>query len=209
MANTIQDEIYRSFLEAAQQQTADMKQAGQSLADLIAQADQTRQDRARQTPASPPASNGSSSAGKASSGSQSSGESSVLSEVFGVFKSGLGLSPLVKGVLSLFGGSDDKPATEPLTKYALPAAIAFQGAEVGGRMMNADYDQSGMTRGYGTTAAPTAATGGTSVMPTPQITVNVSAMDARSFLDRSSDIAAAVREAMLNLNSINDVVSEL
>jgi hypothetical protein len=34
-------------------------------------------------------------------------------------------------------------------------------------------------------------------------------MDARSFLDRSGDIAAAVREAMLNSNSINDVVSEL
>jgi ribosomal protein L30/L7E len=34
-------------------------------------------------------------------------------------------------------------------------------------------------------------------------------MDARSFLDRSADIAAAVRYAMLNLNSINDVVSDL
>ena len=43
----------------------------------------------------------------------------------------------------------------------------------------------------------------------PQITVNVQAMDARSFLDRSSDIAAAVRDAMLNLNSINDVVNDL
>ena len=45
--------------------------------------------------------------------------------------------------------------------------------------------------------------------PAPQITVNVQAMDARSFLDRSSDIAAAVRDAMLNLNSINDVVNDL
>jgi hypothetical protein len=37
----------------------------------------------------------------------------------------------------------------------------------------------------------------------------VQAMDARSFLDRSGDIAAAVRDAMLNMNSINDVVNEL
>jgi hypothetical protein len=37
----------------------------------------------------------------------------------------------------------------------------------------------------------------------------VQAMDARSFLDRSNDIAAAVRDAMLNMNSINDVVNEL
>ena len=43
----------------------------------------------------------------------------------------------------------------------------------------------------------------------PQITVNVQAMDARSFMDRSNDIALAVRDAMLNLNSINDVVNEL
>jgi len=37
----------------------------------------------------------------------------------------------------------------------------------------------------------------------------VQAMDARSFLDHSSEIAAAVRTAMLNLNSINDVVNDL
>jgi hypothetical protein len=50
--------------------------------------------------------------------------------------------------------------------------------------------------------------------PTPnrgpmQVTVNVQAMDSRSFLDRSGDIAAAVREAMLNMHSINDVVNDL
>jgi len=39
--------------------------------------------------------------------------------------------------------------------------------------------------------------------------VNVQAMDARSFLDRSNDIALAVRDAMLNLNAINDVVNDL
>jgi uncharacterized protein YggE len=44
---------------------------------------------------------------------------------------------------------------------------------------------------------------------TPQITVNVQAMDARSFMDRSNDIALAVRDAMLNMNAINDVVNEL
>jgi hypothetical protein len=34
-------------------------------------------------------------------------------------------------------------------------------------------------------------------------------MDSRSFLDRSSDIATAVRQAILNSHSINDVLSEL
>jgi len=34
-------------------------------------------------------------------------------------------------------------------------------------------------------------------------------MDSQSFMDHSADIAAAVRNAMLNLNSINDVVNDL
>jgi hypothetical protein len=43
----------------------------------------------------------------------------------------------------------------------------------------------------------------------PQVIVNVSAMDSQSFMDRSADIASAVREAMLNLHPINDVVANL
>ena len=42
-----------------------------------------------------------------------------------------------------------------------------------------------------------------------QITVQVQAMDSQSFLDHSDDIAQAVRQAMLNMNSINDVVTNL
>jgi hypothetical protein len=34
-------------------------------------------------------------------------------------------------------------------------------------------------------------------------------MDSRSFLDHSDDIARAVRDAMLNMHALNDVVSEL
>jgi hypothetical protein len=43
----------------------------------------------------------------------------------------------------------------------------------------------------------------------PQITVNVNAMDSQSFMDHSTDIANAVREAMLNMHPINDVVASL
>jgi hypothetical protein len=42
-----------------------------------------------------------------------------------------------------------------------------------------------------------------------QITVQVQAMDSRSFLDHSEDIAQAVRQAMLNSHGINDVITEL
>jgi hypothetical protein len=43
----------------------------------------------------------------------------------------------------------------------------------------------------------------------PQITVHVQAMDSRSFMDHSHDIASAVREAVLNIHSLNDVISDL
>jgi hypothetical protein len=213
MANTVQDEIYRSFLEASQQQATQVTAASQSLADLIVRADQVRQDMAQQTAGAPNTVR--SSASRTNSTSQSSSGSGVLSSVLGVFEDGL--SPIAKGILSLFGGEDDTPAPAPLVKYALPPSISFEGAEVGGQLVNADYDQAGVARAY---AAPLASTiqtapasnpivGSSVTAQTPQITVNVSAMDARSFMDRSSDIAAAVRDAMLNLNSINDVVSEL
>ena len=43
----------------------------------------------------------------------------------------------------------------------------------------------------------------------PQVTVNISAMDSQSFLDRSADIASAVREAVLNLHPLNSVLADL
>ena len=112
---------------------------------------------------------------------------------------------MISGLVSLFGGGD-AAAPAPLVKYAMPAAIDFQAAESGGRITDLDYDQMGMARG-----SSDAANGGTSATANgaPQITVNVQAMDARSFLDRSNDIALAVRDAMLNMNAINDVVNEL
>ena len=160
-----------------------------------------------------------------------------------VLKSGLGMVPLIGGLLGLFGGNDS-PAAPALTKYAMPASIAFEGADTGSGIGGIDYDQMGLPRvsGAGGSGAAQngfswpagsggvrsagltsfAGGGGSGVGPAignsggniggnapPQITVNVQAMDARSFLDRSSDIAAAVREAMLNMHSINDVVNEL
>jgi hypothetical protein len=108
--------------------------------------------------------------------------------------------PLVSGLLALFGGGGSPAPPAPLVKYVLPAPISFQAAETESGVSNADYDQMGMPRAYGGDGANRAA---------PQITVNVQAMDARSFLDHSNEIARAVRDAMLNLNAINDVVNDL
>lgn len=121
-----------------------------------------------------------------------------------VFRSGLGMAPLVSGLLSLFGGGS-APAAPALTKFAMPEQIGFEGVETAGGIAAGDYDQMGMARAYQANAASSPA----QATQPAQITVNVQAMDARSFLDRSGEIAQAVREAMLNSNAINDVVNEL
>jgi hypothetical protein len=48
-----------------------------------------------------------------------------------------------------------------------------------------------------------------SASATPQVTIQVNAMDSQSFLDHSDDIAMAVKQAILNSSSLNDVISDL
>ena len=112
---------------------------------------------------------------------------------------GLGiLSPVVSGLLSLFGVGGANSAPTALPFYAAPPNVQISEA----------------LRTTAPAAAPASGAGrniaaSSSAASAPQITVNVSAMDSQSFMDRSSDIASAVREAMLNLHPINDVVASL
>lgn len=119
------------------------------------------------------------------------------------FGSGLGLSPLLSGLIRLFTGGSAPQAPPPLTKFSLPPSISFNAANVpgdqSGGIAGADYDQFGLPRAAGSRSGPAL----------PPITINVAAMDSRSFLDRSTEIAQAVREAMLNMHALNDVVSDL
>jgi hypothetical protein len=199
MTSTTQDELFKTFLEVSGKQASNLNEAATSLAGVVVQISKTQSG---QTLA-------------AATGGGSGGVGSTIESIATtVLKSGFGMVPLVGELLGLFGGGGSAPPPPALVKYAMPAKLNFEGAETASGMGNADYDQTGMPRAY--TTAPTkrdggASSGGTtsSGNPAPQITVNVQAMDARSFLDRSSDIAAAVRDAMLNLNSINDVVNDL
>ena len=125
----------------------------------------------------------------------------------------MGIVPLVTGLIGLFsGGGSNTP--EPLVKYAMPEKLNFQGADTATGISDIDYDQMGMPRSYGAVSPQSTTSGNASVArgatsTAPQIQVIVQAMDAHSFLDRSNDIAQAVRSAMLNLSSLNDVVSDL
>lgn len=135
--------------------------------------------------------------GAAAGATQSgSGSGSVLDDVL---KSGFGLMPVVSGIMSLFGGGSSTPP--PLVDYQMPDTIDYQAADVNGQIVGGDSDQSGGARAYGSGPAVESAGAG--------VNVTVQAMDAQSFMDRSSDIAAAVRNAMLNLSPINDVVNEM
>jgi hypothetical protein len=135
----------------------------------------------------------------ASTSSKSGGTStagSVGNTLLDVLGLGSGLSPLISGLVSLFGGSGGGQTTT-VTPYIQPLpvnlAAGFTGSAAGG-VSGVDYGEGGQPRQ--TTAAGAQ----------QQITVQVQAMDSQSFLDRSNDIAAAVRKAMLETSTLNDVL---
>jgi hypothetical protein len=137
----------------------------------------------------------------ANTGAKSGGTStagSVGNTLLDVLGLGSGLSPLISGLVSLFG-SGGGGQTTAVTPYIQPLAVnlqaGFTGSAAGGAS-GVDYGEGGQPRQ--TTAASA-----------QQITVRVQAMDSQSFLDRSNDIAAAVRKAMLETSALNDVIREV
>jgi len=140
---------------------------------------------------------------RASSRSAENGRSSsgsVATTLLDVFGAGLGLSPLISGITSLLSGGgsgNNSAAPDPLVKFTLPPSIQVNAgmSERGGAAFAVDHPQGGLPR-----PVP--------VSSPSQITVQVQAMDSKSFLDHSADIAMAVRQAMLESSVLNDVVRE-
>ena len=130
----------------------------------------------------------------------SSGAADTIGKVASTLTGSLlgGVSPILSGLMSLFGGGESSTPT-PLTTYIPPPSLQFQAANgPGATIQGSDYGQSGAPRPMSSTS-----------QTVPQITVQVQAMDSRSFIDHSHDIATAVREAVLNMHSLNDVISDL
>ncbi len=170
---------------------------------------------------------------RGSQSASSGGGGNALESLAGsLFGGALGLVPLVSSVVGLFGGKSTQAPV--LQKYEMPSPISFEAASTGSGLSNSDYGQMGLPRVYdssdtgassgegvtsatqsastaqtASSASGTGSNSGESASGTPQISVNVQAMDAQSFMSYSGEIAKAVRDAMLNLSSINDVVSEL
>lgn len=134
-------------------------------------------------------------------GGGSSAAAEIAKTAYRFLGGGLGLSPLLSGLIGLFRRGQAE-APPPLIPYTAPESIQFQGAIASSQypaVSSLDYGQDGLPR--------VVQTGGPSYYP--QVTVQVQAIDSRSFLDHSHEIARAVREAMLNAHALNDVVSEL
>jgi len=135
--------------------------------------------------------------------SKTSTGSSVGSTVESVASSFLGgglssLSPWIGGLLSLFGGGGGQTLAAP-SPFMLPSPVQSNAgltASAPGQVVPVSYGRTGQPRAQSTSASP-------------QVTVQVNAMDSQSFLDHSDDIANAVKQAILNSNSINDVISSL
>ncbi len=131
--------------------------------------------------------------GNSGKGSSETSSLEALKGLASVFTGGI--LPLVSGIFKAFSGGSDTGQIQPLLKFASPAAVqAEAGLKASGNLSLIDRNERGDLRTIG---------GGT------QITVQVQALDSRSFIDRSDDIARAVRDAMLHSSSLNDVVQDL
>jgi hypothetical protein len=128
------------------------------------------------------------------------GAREALSKAGSGLSSWFGFSPIALGLQALLGRG--KPEAEPALARldATPAAhralhptwgVWESGASAGA----VSHGQLGLPRPVVQSAAP-------------QVTVQVNAMDSRSFLDNSDQIARAVREAILNSRALADVVGE-
>lgn len=129
---------------------------------------------------------------EASTQSRSGGATGAVESAASSLLGGGGLlSPLISGIMSLFGGSSSQSDTV-FQPFSLPPPIAVQATISGGAA-----NQSTATQGNGAGAGSTA------------VTVQVNAIDSQSFLDHQDDIAEAVRQAMLQSHPINDVIAQL
>jgi len=115
--------------------------------------------------------------------------------VLGFLGSGLGMVRLIG---KLFGGEERPKETAP-ARWVAPPPIEWTAALSGGRLQPLDYGQGPLPRTVA--GAPPSA-------PAP-ITIQVQAIDSRSFLDHSAEIARAVKEALLNTHTLGDVVADL
>jgi hypothetical protein len=129
------------------------------------------------------------------------GGGGFLGSLLGGFGSLLGLGSLGSSLFSLFSGSTPQ---QTLTPYKAPPAQSLEVADSGNVLDGlplVDSSADGTSRSYNGNQ-------GTAAAQPMQVTVNVSAIDSSSFQDYAPQLADAVRQAMLNMNPINQMIRE-
>ena len=194
MPNTAQQTLLTAFNQASGSPASGQSStANQGLIDALGQATQVVDSLTQATATNSDALAQNSQAKSLSSGGAASDALSTASQFLG---GGGSLIPLVSLFSSLFGGGQSQqPAS--LVPFSLPPSLNLEST-------NDNQDVV-----WGENGLPRSAASGGGSNAGQQITVQVQAMDSQSFLDHSDDIAQAVRQAMLNMNSINDVVTNL
>jgi len=203
MASNSQETILAAFNRASGSLSGNSSVAGsggsllptasQGLTDALAQATQVISSQTQATSTNTEALATNSEAKAASSGT--SEVASVANTASQFLGGGLSLMPLVSLFSGLFGGGQSQQPA-PLTPFSLPPSLNLASTTSN---QDVSWGENGLPRTSGSSSANT----------TQQITVQVQAMDSQSFLDHSDDIAQAVKQAMLNMSSLNDVVTNL
>lgn len=167
---------------------------------------------------------------RTTSTSTSSGAGGVLTDLASSLLGG----SLVGSLSSLFGGSGR--STQQLSLFKLPdstqatltlggsrasghiAALSSSGGALahlgqslsaGSQASRAISEQLQATKQAPARMPPGSSVTGAQSAAGHQVHIHVSALDSQSFLDRSSHIAQAVKTAILQSNSLNDVIAEL
>ncbi|HEY3439861.1 MAG TPA: hypothetical protein VGK29_03885 [Paludibaculum sp.] len=107
------------------------------------------------------------------------------------------IAGLIAGLFS--GGSDSGAAEAPVMNYVRPESLRLDAGFDGAN----DPTIGVVERQEGGRFRPTAAASGGA-----QVVVEVQAMDSKSFLDHTPEIAEAVKRALLESNGLRDVLGE-
>ena len=130
-------------------------------------------------------------------GGGSAAASTVGNVIAGIMGQGSILTPIIGGLMSLFGHGEAAP--QPVfSTSTLPAPVQVETSLARSSMPDAPA-----------APVPRSTAGQSAAGGSPQIQIQVQAIDSRSFLDHSSEIAEAVRHALLNSHSLGDVIAEL
>ncbi len=149
-------------------------------------------------------------------------ESSLAESVLRTAGLVTGLGPLIAGLAGLFGSAGSETPALPPLPFVKPESLGLEaGLDRNRAITQIGYKQDGSSYAIGSSngidspLASRRTDGSQEQLAVPQpaqqtkIEITVHAMDSRSFLDHSDDIARAVQQAMLRSHPLNDVVSEL